>query len=229
MDVKPQMQLLFGDRLRSHSLKILIYSYAYIKLSLAMKIYMMSANKHKLEEMGAILAPLGFELMSHPDYSGINVEETGESFEENAALKAEALVVPDGAYALADDSGIAVDALYGAPGVYSARYAGENTSDEENYKKLLYEMRGVADRRAAFVCVLALAENGKTVAIFRGELWGAVADAAKGEGGFGYDPIFILEDGRSIAELSPVEKNSISHRRRALDKLVAWLKETSLN
>jgi XTP/dITP diphosphohydrolase len=186
-----------------------------------MKIYVMTANKHKLTEISAILAPLGVEVEIHPNYG--DVEETGKSFEENAAIKATALPAPDGGYTLADDSGIAVDSLDGAPGIFSARYAGENASDEANRRLLLKNMEGEVNRRAAFVCVMALARDGRVEALFRGECEGSVGAEEVGEGGFGYDPVFVLPDGRSMATLSPEEKNAVSHRRRALDKLALWL------
>lgn len=190
-----------------------------------MVIYVATANKHKIAEISAILAPLGIRAEAHPLYASLNVEETGSTFEENAALKAEALSRLANGFAIADDSGIAVDALDGAPGVYSARYAGEGAPDGENNALLLRNMTGVDDRGAKFVCVIALAENGRVVRLFRGENPGTVAREMKGGGGFGYDPLFVLDDGRTMAELTPEEKNGISHRGRALRLLADYLQK----
>ncbi len=188
-----------------------------------MLIYVATANKHKLEEMKAILAPAGAEVLAHPDYGTLNVDETGATFEENAAIKAAALSRLTGEYVMADDSGIAVDALDGAPGVYSARYSGENATDESNNELLLKNMKNVDDRGAAFVCVIALARNGEIVRLFRGECRGRVGYETKGGRGFGYDPLFITASGRTMAELTAAEKNRISHRSAALAKLVAYI------
>lgn len=151
------------------------------------------------------------------------IEETGAAFEENASIKAAGLSRLTGGFVIADDSGISVDALGGAPGIYSARYSGIHGDDKANNEKLLKDMSGVSDRACRFVCVIALAKNGKVVKTFRGEVAGFLAESPSGAGGFGYDPVFILPDGRSMAELSAGEKNSVSHRRKALEALKAYL------
>lgn len=166
-------------------------------------------------------------LVSPDDFPGCQeVEETEESFEGNALKKALAVAAFTGLPALADDSGLEVDALGGAPGVRSARYAGEGASDAENVEKLLHEMRGVPDekRGARFVCVIALAQPDGRAEIFRGGVEGRIGGTPAGIGGFGYDPVFYPEGhGRTFAEMSPKEKDSMSHRGRALGKLRAYL------
>ncbi|TDM04477.1 XTP/dITP diphosphatase [Macrococcus carouselicus] len=157
-----------------------------------------------------------------PDF---DVEETGSTFEENAALKAEAASHILGKTVIADDSGLAVDALDGAPGICSARYAGTAKDDEANIDLLLENMAGKTDRTARFVCVIALSEPGQETQVFRGEVEGVVAEARRGLNGFGYDPVFYLPDRqRTMAELNTAEKAEISHRRRAIDKLKDYLK-----
>ncbi|MDQ6859605.1 MAG: RdgB/HAM1 family non-canonical purine NTP pyrophosphatase [Verrucomicrobiota bacterium] len=153
------------------------------------------------------------------------VEETGATFTENAILKATAIsrIVPG--LVVADDSGLEVDSLGGAPGVFSARYAGEHASDHENVAKLLATMRG-ADRAAQFRCVLALSENGETVATFDGVVRGRIADSAAGWNGFGYDPVFVPEGyEQTFAQLGDAVKSAISHRARAAAQLLDYLRE----
>ncbi|WP_022852232.1 RdgB/HAM1 family non-canonical purine NTP pyrophosphatase [Limisalsivibrio acetivorans] len=187
-----------------------------------MRIYVATKNMHKLEEIQKILE--GNEVYSAYDYidGDLDVEETGSTYEENASIKAAALskLIND-AHVIADDSGLSVEAMEGAPGVYSARFAGENATDAQNNDKLLRVMKDVPDemRDAAFVCAIALAKNGEVLKTFRGECPGRLAHEPKGGNGFGYDPLVITPDGRSMAELSPAEKNSISHRGKALRKL----------
>ena len=188
-----------------------------------MLIYAATTNKHKLVEMKAILAPAGVELSEHPEYKNLDTSETGTTFEENASIKAAALSKLTDNYVIADDSGLSVDALCGAPGVYSARFAGINATDEKNNSLLLEKMKNIIERKAAFVCVIALAHCGKVVRLFRGECRGSIGYAAKGTNGFGYDPLFITRDGRTMAELTPDEKNNISHRNVALTKLAAYI------
>ena len=183
-------------------------------------------NAHKTAEIAAMLAGI-FEvadLRGRPDAP--EVEETGATFGENAALKAEAISAFTGGWALADDSGLEVDALGGAPGVRSARFAGENATDADNNRLLLEKLSALpaAPRTARFRCVLALARAGALVAIFDGAVEGRVIESPRGPGGFGYDPLFI-PDGHdaTFGELPAEVKNGISHRSRALAKFRAWL------
>jgi XTP/dITP diphosphohydrolase len=190
-----------------------------------MDLVLATRNLHKLRELEALLAP--HRLLALPD--GIELPpEDGASFEENALIKARAAVAATGSPVIADDSGIAVTALGGEPGIHSARYAGPEATDEENLAKLIAAMDGAADRRAAYVCVLALARpDGQPEVTFEGRCEGVLTAAPRGEGGFGYDPIFVADehagDGRTMAELTPAAKDSISHRGRAARKLAAWL------
>ncbi|TDL96726.1 XTP/dITP diphosphatase [Macrococcus brunensis] len=156
-----------------------------------------------------------------PDF---DVEETGTTFEENAALKAEAASHLLGKTVIADDSGLSVDSLNGAPGIYSARYAGTEKDDAANIKLLLKNLQGESERAARFVCVIALSEPGHPTQTFRGEVEGVIAEEERGEHGFGYDPIFYLpERDQTMAELVSEEKAEISHRRKAIDKLTEYL------
>ncbi len=151
----------------------------------------------------------------------LEVDETGATFEENARHKALVYARASGLLTLADDSGLEVDALGGQPGVQSARYAGSGASDADRYRKLLEVMTTVPDkeRTARFVCVVALATPGGEVYIARGTVEGWIGRSPRGRQGFGYDPVFVLPDGRHLAELLPAEKNAISHRARALEAL----------
>lgn len=195
-----------------------------------------TGNAHKLREIEAILGSalamegvrfvaLG-ELGDYPD-----PEETGRTFFDNALIKAQAALDETGlSMAVADDSGLVVDALDGAPGIYSARWAGEHGNDDANNAKLLAQMKGVADakRTARFHSAVVLVtrdEDGEEVLAGEGNCEGSIAHDLRGTNGFGYDPLFELADipGRRMAELEPHEKNAISHRRRALDDLVAKL------
>lgn len=177
-----------------------------------MKIYVATHNAHKLREIGAILA--GCELV--PDDP--QAEETASTFEGNALIKVRAIAARHrGAWCLADDSGLEVDALGGAPGVRSARYAGEPGSTPANNALLLKNLEGVRDRAARFVCAVALVDPAGREHVVRGACPGRIAEAPSGAGGFGYDPLFI-PDGHacSFADLGAAEKNAISHRARAL-------------
>ncbi len=195
-----------------------------------MKVVLASKNPHKLVEIEKILAPLGIEMVLESQLGvDIEVEETGTTFEENSLLKAKTVMEATGLPALADDSGIAVDALNGAPGVYSARYGFDDTLDDWGRLLLLLKnTESVPDgkRQAQFVCVITLAcPDGRVVQV-RGEAHGILTREAKGEGGFGYDPIFYYPPlGRTFAQLSPEEKNQVSHRARALAALYEKLKE----
>ena len=186
-----------------------------------MKVILASKNAHKLEELSAILGQLGFEIALESEYGlDIEVEETGTTFEENSLLKAEAVMKASGLPVLADDSGLMVDALHGAPGVYSARY-GHKNSDAERVEYLLENMKNVPDkeRTAKFVCVITcLWPDGRKI-VARGECPGRILHEVHGSNGFGYDPVFYVpEQGKTFAELSPEEKNAISHRARALQE-----------
>ncbi|MGE6488249.1 XTP/dITP diphosphatase [Paenisporosarcina sp. NPDC076898] len=184
-------------------------------------------NKGKAKDFEAIFNPFGFEVLTlHDVANDMDVEETGTTFEENAVLKAEALAERLQTFVIADDSGLAIDALNGSPGVYSARYAGEEKSDEANMRKVLTELEGVEDenRTARFCCAIALAgPNMETKTAF-GTCEGVIAHEKKGENGFGYDPIFFVPTlGKMMAELQPSEKAAISHRGNAIKKIKAEL------
>ena len=175
-------------------------------------------NRHKLDEIRAILGLEAAQLRSALDYPDIpDVVEDGATFEANAIKKAVALRDATGCWALADDSGLEVDALGGAPGVRSARYAGEPCDHAANNAKLLRELAGASDRRARFRCVLALAGPDGSIRTVDGRCEGRIAHELRGAGGFGYDPLF-LPDGHDVtfAELGAAAKNAISHRGRAL-------------
>lgn len=190
-------------------------------------------NAKKRKELSRILQPLGIEAVTG-DELGLQLteaEETGDTFEENARLKADLACRESGLPAIADDSGLTVDALDGAPGVYSARYAGEDASDADRNAKLLAELRGVPEekRTAQFVsAVCCVFPNGDMVTA-RGECPGHIAFAPAGEGGFGYDPLFLVKGGKTYAELSAEEKDALSHRGNALrlfrERLAAYLNE----
>jgi XTP/dITP diphosphohydrolase len=182
-------------------------------------------NAHKLREFGALLAPHYLEPL--PDEVDLP-PETGTSFAENALLKASAAAAATGRPAIADDSGIVVEALGGAPGIYSARYAGEGATDEQNLAKLLDELRDRSDRRAAYVCALALVDPRGGQEVFEGRCEGTLSADPRGTGGFGYDPAFVPDDrppgdARTMAELAPEEKDAISHRGRAARAFAEWL------
>lgn len=188
-----------------------------------------SKNKHKAEEIRQILGE-EFEILTM-DEAGVGelaIVEDGSTFEENAAKKAETVMRECKRPTIADDSGLCVEALEGAPGVYTARYAGPYATDEDNIQKLLEALKDVPpmERGASFVCVIALAEPGADTRLFRGECNGKIAQEKKGESGFGYDPVFYVEQyGKTMAELEHPIKNAISHRGAALKKLCAYLKD----
>jgi XTP/dITP diphosphohydrolase len=179
-----------------------------------------TGNRGKLRELEA-LVPAGFDLQTLTDAGLESVEETGSNFAENASLKAVAAASAANQLALADDSGLEVDALGGAPGVYSARYAGEPPDDDANIAKLLDAMQSVplAQRTARFHCVVALASPDGVIATADGRCEGAIGYTPRGEHGFGYDPVFVFPDGRTMAELPADVKNQISHRANAIRAL----------
>jgi XTP/dITP diphosphohydrolase len=193
-----------------------------------MKLVLASRNPHKLRELTGLLAP--DELIPLPREVALP-EETGATFADNALPKAVTAATATELPAVADDSGIEAMALAGAPGVRSARYAGEGATDEENLERLLREVRAAGtDRRVAYVCVLAYVERLPSGELeermFEGRCEGTLAETPRGSGGFGYDPAFVpdeVPDGRTMAELSPLEKDRVSHRGRAARALLAWL------
>ncbi|MBD8026311.1 XTP/dITP diphosphatase [Ureibacillus sp. Re31] len=179
-------------------------------------------NKGKAKDFEALFTPLGYEVVTMFEVApDLEIEETGTTFEENAILKAETLSEQLGKLVIADDSGLAVDALGGEPGVYSARYAGDH-DDEANIVKVLEKLQGVPDekRTARFCCALAIAgPNIDTYTVF-GTCEGVILHEKRGTNGFGYDPIFFVPElGRAMAELTPEEKGAISHRGNAIRKL----------
>lgn len=182
------------------------------------KILVASTNPGKIREIKEILAGSNRCILTPLDINlDLNVEEKGTSFAENAEAKARQWSEASGLAALADDSGLCVDALDGRPGVRSARFAGENATDEENYLLLLEEMKGVTQRSARFVCAVALAFPGGGIVTARGEYEGCILENPVGDGGFGYDPVFFDPvSGKSFAQLSQQEKNERSHRKKAL-------------
>lgn len=189
-----------------------------------MKLVLASQNQNKLREMTAILSQLGVEVCLQSELGlRVDVEETGSTFEENSLLKARAVMEASGLPAIADDSGLCVDALGGAPGVYSARYGGEGLDDVGRYRLLLENMRGMA-RGAKFVSVITCAFPNGDVLTARGECPGTIAFAPMGESGFGYDPVFFIPGlKKTFAQLTPEEKNAISHRGKALEAFRAEL------
>ena len=195
-----------------------------------MKVVLASKNKHKLEEIRKITDQFEMELILQSELGiDLDVEENGTTFEENSFIKAEAVMKATGLPALADDSGIAVDALNGEPGIYSARYGFDPALDDWGRLELLLKnTEHVPDdqRQAKFVCVITMVTpDGKTIQA-RGEIHGQLLREARGENGFGYDPIFFYPPlGKTTAELSPEEKNSVSHRANALKLFYEKLKE----
>lgn len=180
-------------------------------------------NPGKVKEFKEILEPRGYEVKSLAEIGfAEEIEETGHTFEENAILKAEAVAKAVNKMVIADDSGLSVDNLGGRPGVYSARYAGEQKDDQANIDKVLSELKGIEkeQRTARFRCALAVSIPGEETKTVEGHVEGYIAEEPKGEYGFGYDPIFIVKDkDKTMAELTSDEKNKISHRADALKKL----------
>ena len=194
-----------------------------------MKFVLATQNPKKLKEMSAILGELGVEVVSEADLGvKIEVEETGETFAENSLLKAKAVMEATKLPAIADDSGLCVNALNGGPGVYSARYAmmaGEGSGDAANNALLLRRMKGKTDRSCAFICALALKIPGRETLIAEGSCPGVLLEEERGTGGFGYDPLFLYEPlNKTFAEVTEEEKNQISHRARACEKMLEIMK-----
>ena len=190
-----------------------------------MKFVLATSNPGKIREMRAILARVGMEVVTPKELNiGLDVEETGTTFAENSMLKAKAYCEATGLPAIADDSGICVDALNGGPGVYSARYGGEGLDDDGRTRLLMENMKGQTTRTAHYACAIACAfPNGDTLTA-EGRCYGTIAYAPMGDGGFGYDPVFFLpEKAKTMAQLTPEEKDQISHRGRALEDFAAKL------
>jgi XTP/dITP diphosphohydrolase len=192
-----------------------------------MKLLIATTNRGKVKEIEELFRGTNHSLVSLNDFSVQEVEETGSTFEENAALKATGYAIQTGLWTLADDSGLQVEALNNAPGVFSARYAGVGSSDDENNRKLLSELSKHSDpnRNARFVCVVAVADpNGKLVISCEGVCSGTIAYSAAGSYGFGYDSLFMpIGQNRTFGMFTAEEKNQISHRSRALAKIVKKL------
>lgn len=191
------------------------------------EIVLATGNKGKIKEFSGLLEGVFDRIISLRDLeSPPEVVEDGDTFRDNALKKAHAIARYSGKPALADDSGLAVDALGGRPGVYSARYAGDDATDRDNVKKLLQELEGVQNRTARFVCCLALVTPEGEEIVVSGSCEGVIADEPAGEGGFGYDPVFFLpEIGKTMAEIRPELKNKISHRARAAKALIEHLQK----
>lgn len=188
-----------------------------------------TGNPGKLREFREILSPLGYDVQGLEDFPGITIVEDGETFEANALIKANTIMNQTGSPAIADDSGLVVDALGGRPGVHSARYAGVDGPEQDaaNRTLLLKELSSIPDpeRSARFVCALAYCVPQQEPLIFRGTFEGAIGYEERGENGFGYDSIFLVQnDHRTSAELSPKEKNAISHRGEALAQFIDYIK-----
>ena len=192
-----------------------------------MKLVVASNNPGKLREFGQLLVPLGWETVAQKTFDVPECEEPHCTFVENALAKARHAARHTGLPALADDSGLCVDALGGAPGVHSARYAGEPKSDQRNNEKLIADLAAHTDRRGHYVCVLVFvrhADDPQPI-IAEGEWHGEIVDTPRGDGGFGYDPYFFLPDSAcTVAELDAVEKNRRSHRGLALQQLIERLR-----
>ncbi|MDH5424690.1 MAG: RdgB/HAM1 family non-canonical purine NTP pyrophosphatase [Gammaproteobacteria bacterium] len=197
------------------------------------KIVLASNNAGKVREINELLKAYDINVVPQSDYHVDSVAETGLSFVENAIIKARYAALKTGLPAIADDSGIEVDALHGAPGIYSARFAGENATDKDNNKKLLEQLKGIetAERSARYQCVMVFMRHATdpTPVIASGSWEGVILESARGKGGFGYDPLFYVPTHQcSAAELGAELKNKLSHRSKALISLLHKLQETTL-
>jgi|tagenome__1003787_1003787.scaffolds.fasta_scaffold20320808_2 XTP/dITP diphosphohydrolase len=192
--------------------------------ALGMKLLLATHNSNKTREFAQLLGVEFYirDLTALRDL--LEIAETGRSFEENAAIKATAVSkLCRDQVVIADDSGLEVDALEGAPGVFSARYSGQRANDEENVNKLLRELRGITNRSAGFRCAIAVGKNGGLITTVAGRIAGTITESPRGENGFGYDPIFVPEGfAETFAELSPETKNKISHRAAAVRALIRY-------
>ncbi len=199
-----------------------------------MKIVIATRNRHKAVELQTLLHGAGYDAVQldeiDPDGKIPEVEETGTTFKENALLKAHAIAKATGLPSVADDTGLEVDALEGAPGIFSARYAGENCTYEDNVKKLLRELSDVADdRRTARFKTVAVYVHKETELSAEGVVEGVITEKAEGVGGFGYDPVFsVLDMKKTYAQLADEEKNRVSHRGKAIRSLIEKLRENGL-
>ncbi|MEJ2106125.1 MAG: RdgB/HAM1 family non-canonical purine NTP pyrophosphatase [Acidiferrobacteraceae bacterium] len=198
------------------------------------RIVLASNNPGKVREIGQLLAPLELDVVPQSEFDVSEAEETGLTFVENAILKARHAATLTGLPAIADDSGIEVDALEGRPGIYSARFAGKGAGDTENLNKLLKELEGIPEeeRSARFQCLMVYMRHGNdpTPIICQGTWEGRILTEARGSGGFGYDPVFLVPDrGCTSAELPAEEKNRLSHRGQALRKLLDALREAGIH
>lgn len=195
-----------------------------------MKLLAATTNRGKIVEIAEILSGLGVTVMTPEEIDlHIDVKEDGATFAENALIKARAWSEAAGMPALADDSGLCVDALDGRPGVMSARFSGSDATDEKNIELLLRSLQGKTQRTARFVCAVALAWQTGEVILAEGRYEGIIIDEPRGRGGFGYDPVFLdPELNKTLAQMSPGEKNARSHRRKALDALKTRLQESGL-
>ncbi|MBS4216967.1 XTP/dITP diphosphatase [Bacillus sp. FJAT-49711] len=186
-------------------------------------------NRGKAKEFETLFSTLDFEILTLLDLQHApDVEETGNTFDENAIIKAEAISNMTGKIVIADDSGLVIDELDGRPGIFSARYAGEDKNDEANIDKVLFEMKDVPEekRTARFFCALAISGPSMETVVVNGKCEGIILNERQGENGFGYDPIFYVEDsGKSMAEMSSNEKNKMSHRAAALRNLKPVIEE----
>lgn len=194
------------------------------------KLIVASNNDHKIKEIKEMLSQFPFEVLSLKEANiNIDVEETGSTFMDNADIKAsEIFKIANGNMVLADDSGLSVEVLNGAPGVFSARFAGEHGNNKANNDKLLYLLEGIKeeDRKAKFICAMVLIVNEDEIVKVQGEAEGIITAEFRGEEGFGYDPLFFVpEYKKTFAQMSSAEKNAISHRGRALDKLKSELEK----
>ncbi len=204
-----------------------------MKSSISMKkIVLATGNQGKVKEMAGLLSDFGFEVLAQSEFNVSDVAETGTTFIENAIIKARHAAQETGLPAIADDSGLEVDYLKGAPGIYSARYGGENATDADNIQKLLNAMENVSheQRSARFHCVLVFMrhENDPTPIVCHGKWEGKILTTPCGENGFGYDPVFwVPETNCSSAELEPAQKKQLSHRSKALKQLFAALSQNS--
>jgi len=194
------------------------------------KLIVASNNDHKIKEIKEMLSQFPFEVLSLKEANiDIDVEETGTTFMENSYIKAsEIFKIAHGDMVLADDSGLSVEALNGAPGVFSARFAGEHGNNKANNDKLLYLLEGISEeqRKAKFICAMVLIVNEDEIVKVQGEAEGIITAEFRGEEGFGYDPLFFVpEYKKTFAQMSSDEKNAISHRGRALDKLKSELEK----
>ncbi|MEQ3513234.1 XTP/dITP diphosphatase [Pseudoalteromonas sp. BZB3] len=194
---------------------------------MSQQIVLATGNQGKVKELGAMLNELNIEVLPQSQFDVPDVPETGTTFIENAIIKARHAAKITGLPAIADDSGLEVDALNGAPGVYSARFAGENANDQDNIDKLLVEMQGKTVRSARFWCVLVYMRHADdpTPLVCQASWEGTITEDQQGREGFGYDPVFyVASEGCTSAQLTKEQKNALSHRGQALQQLVAKLK-----